>query len=51
MTTVGYGDVTPVSPAARAFAALHGIVGQLYIAVVVARLVGLEISTRMQKGN
>jgi hypothetical protein len=47
MTTVGYGDVTPLSPTARTFAALHGLVGQLYIAIVVARLVGLEISNRM----
>jgi hypothetical protein len=51
MTTVGYGDVTPVSAAARAFAALHGLVGQLYIAIVVARLVGLEVANRMQGGT
>ena len=51
MTTVGYGDVTPLSPAARAFAALHGLVGQLYIAIIVARLVGLEVAHRMQGGT
>jgi hypothetical protein len=47
MTTVGYGDVTPLSPPARTFAALQGLVGQLYIAIVVARLVALEVSNRI----
>jgi hypothetical protein len=47
MTTVGYGDVTPVTPPARTLAAMQGLVGQLYLAIVIARLVGLEISQRM----
>ena len=39
LTTVGYGDIIPVTPAARVFAALEGAAGVLYIAITVARLV------------
>ena len=41
LTTIGYGDVTPVAPLARNLAAIEGIIGQLFIASVVARLVSL----------
>jgi hypothetical protein len=44
MTTLGYGDIVPVSPPARALAGLQAVTGQLYIAVLVARLVGLHIA-------
>lgn len=43
LTTLGYGDVTPVTAPARTFAALEAVTGQLYIAVLVSRLVGLHI--------
>jgi hypothetical protein len=49
MTTVGYGDVTPLTAPARSLSMLQGLVGQLYLAIVIARLVGLEISTRMSE--
>ena len=39
LTTVGYGDIVPATPAARVFAALEGAAGVLYIAITVARLV------------
>ena len=39
LTTVGYGDIVPVTPVARVFAALEGVAGVLYIAITVARLV------------
>jgi voltage-gated potassium channel Kch len=39
LTTVGYGDIVPVTPAARVFAALEGAAGVLYIAIAVARLI------------
>jgi hypothetical protein len=39
LTTVGYGDIVPVSPVARVFAAMEGVAGVLYIAITVARLV------------
>jgi voltage-gated potassium channel len=44
MTTLGYGDITPASSMARMLAALQAVVGQVYLAVLVARLVGLHIS-------
>jgi hypothetical protein len=42
LTTVGYGDITPVAPAARSLASMEALVGQLYPAVLLARLVSLE---------
>ena len=41
---LGFGDIVPVSKPARMFAMLQAIFGQLYVAIVVARLVGLHIS-------
>ena len=43
LTTLGYGDVTPLHPLARAVASLEALTGQFYIAVLVARLVALHI--------
>lgn len=43
ITTMGYGDIVPVSELARSFAVLEGVFGQLYLAVMIARLVGLHI--------
>lgn len=44
LTTLGYGDILPVSPWARAAATLEALVGVLYITVIMARLVGLYAS-------
>ena len=41
LTTVGYGDITPVSNAARALAAMEAMTGTLYVAVLISRLVAL----------
>jgi len=46
LSTLGYGDITPLSEGARSLAALEALTGQIYLAVLVARLVGLEISQR-----
>ena len=43
ISTVAYGDILPLTAPARGLAALEGIVGQFYMAVLVARLVGLYI--------
>jgi hypothetical protein len=43
LTTVGYGDVTPVLPVARTLAMSEALTGQLYLAVMIARLVAMEI--------
>jgi len=42
LTTVGYGDVLPRSSTARTMAALEAVMGQIYLTVLVARLVGLH---------
>jgi|tagenome__1003787_1003787.scaffolds.fasta_scaffold20515993_2 voltage-gated potassium channel len=43
LTTVGYGDVTPLSPTTRTLAWIEAMTGQFYLAVVVAGLVSLII--------
>lgn len=43
LTTSTYGDLTPLSRPARTLCFLEAIVGQLYMAVLVARLVGLHL--------
>ena len=46
LTTVGYGDITAVHPMARSLATLEALIGQLYPAILIARLVSLEIEHR-----
>ena len=45
LTTVGYGDITPVSSVARSLAILEALTGQLYPAILLARLVALEVGS------
>ncbi|MBB1635878.1 potassium channel family protein [Cupriavidus sp. UME77] len=44
LTTTGYGDIAPVARAARSLANLEGLIGQLYPAIVLARLVSSQVS-------
>ena len=44
ITTMGYGDIVPASELARSLSVLEGVFGQLYIAVMIARLVGLHLA-------
>jgi hypothetical protein len=46
LSTLGYGDILPVSPQARALVSLEVVLGQFYLAVVVARLVALSMYAR-----
>lgn len=48
LTTLGYGDITPVSMPARMLTTAEALIGQLYLVILVARLVGLHISTEMR---
>lgn len=41
LTTLGYGDVAPLSPLARIWAVFEAICGTLFLAVLISRLVGL----------
>jgi hypothetical protein len=49
IATVGYGDIVPATNSARMVAALEAVVGQFYVAVIVAVLVGTFISQRLQE--
>ncbi len=44
LTTVGWWDITPVAPRAHFAAFMESVVGQFYIAVLVASLVGIGVS-------
>ena len=44
LATLGYGDFTPVSPVMRGLSVFEAIIGQLYLAILVARLVSLRAS-------
>ena len=46
LTTIGYGDIVPAHPAARSVAMAEGLVGQLFPAILIARLVSMQIESR-----
>lgn len=46
LTTLGYGDILPVNSSARSLAYFEAIVGQFYLAVLVAGLVGAYLSEK-----
>ena len=46
MTTLGYGDIAPIAPLAQALAYLEAVVGQMYIAILIAGLVGAHLTAR-----
>ena len=49
LTTVGYGDTVPVEAIAKSLATLEAALGQLYPAIILARLVSIEVSQREAK--
>ena len=49
LTSTGYGDITPLHPYARSLATLEALSGNLFLAVLVARLVGQEIDWRHEQ--
>lgn len=49
MTTLGYGDVVPVRPLAQAVAYMSAVVGQFYIAILVAGLVGAYVGQQVSE--
>jgi len=46
LTTLGYGDIVPVHPFARSLVMLEALTGQLFPAVLIARLVSMELMSR-----
>lgn len=51
LTTLGYGDITPLTSTAKAFSYVEAVIGQIYLAVLIARLVGLHIAHSMKKDS
>src|SRR5579871_5261971 len=46
LTTVGFGDIHPVGATARGLTVAEALAGQLYIAILIAALVGMALQTR-----
>jgi hypothetical protein len=49
LTTTGFGDITPVSEGARSLSVMEAVVGQLFMAVLIARLVGMQVAQSMRE--
>jgi uncharacterized membrane protein (DUF2068 family) len=48
LTTLGYGDITPLSNLARTLANLEAMAGQLYVGIVIARMVGVQVTQQIE---
>jgi hypothetical protein len=51
LTSLGYGDITPIGTLALSLSWLEVVFGQFYIAVVVAQLVGLKLAESIRRGK
>jgi uncharacterized membrane protein len=49
LTTAGFGDITAVNPFARTLVMMEALIGQLYPAILIARLVSLHAETKREK--
>lgn len=49
LTTLGYGDITPVAPISRSLVILEALTGQLFPSILLARLVSLELEYRHER--
>jgi hypothetical protein len=49
LTTLGYGDITPVNQFARLLAMLEAVLGQLFMVFLVARLVGVHTAQALAR--
>jgi voltage-gated potassium channel len=49
LATVGYGDITPMTPLARTLSWMEAITGQFYLAILVAGLVGFKVTQAMKE--
>src|SRR5262249_13238592 len=46
LTTLGYGDIHPTDPGGGSLCAAEALIGQLYLAIMIARMVGLQTAQR-----
>ena len=51
LTTLGFGDITPLTNVAKMFSVLEAVVGQLYLVVVIAWLVGMGVARESGNSN
>jgi ion channel len=51
LTPTGFGDIVPMHPFARSLANLEAIIGQLYPATLLARIVTPELAHRRARGR
>jgi hypothetical protein len=51
LTTLGPGDISPVSTSAKFLAILEAFVGQVYLAIFIAQLMGLHLGTKLQEAK
>jgi hypothetical protein len=51
LTTLGYGDITPQTPAIQSYAIMEAACGQVFLAVIVARLIALHITHERDRKN
>jgi hypothetical protein len=51
LTTLGYGDIVPVSLPAKHFAVTQAIIGVMYLAIIISRLIGLFIGQARASGR
>jgi len=49
LTTLGYGNISPATPRADAITSLQAVAGQIYLAIVIARLVAIQITQNQDK--
>jgi hypothetical protein len=49
LTTLGYGDISPVAPVARFLVYMEAVVGVFYMAILVASLIGVGINEAQKK--
>jgi len=50
ISTLGYGDVTPLTSIAGSFSVLEAVIGQLYLVIMIAWLVGVHVSQSGRRG-
>jgi hypothetical protein len=46
VTTIGYGDISPISQFARSSAILFGLIGQLYLTIIIAFIIGKYLNSK-----
>jgi voltage-gated potassium channel len=51
LTTTGFGDIAPLSEGARSLSVMEAVFGELFVAILIARLVSLEVAQSMGGGN